>query len=125
MPRKPDPSKLLQIAEALDLDDLEQLAAKLQKMVDARSQESEAADSTAPQKGRKKKRKNSQPDAPEGEESPVKEEYRKCGKPNCWCYGLTDITQAHGPYYYRSVRDKKGRPRKKYLGKRQAREEQE
>ncbi|MGI0493640.1 DUF6788 family protein [Alkalinema pantanalense CENA528] len=42
-----------------------------------------------------------------------REEYRKCGKPNCWC---AQGEKSHGPYWYRSVR-KDGKVSKEYWGR--------
>lgn len=42
-----------------------------------------------------------------------REEYRKCGKPNCWC---AQGEKSHGPYWYRSVR-KDGKVTKEYWGR--------
>lgn len=43
----------------------------------------------------------------------IKEHYKRCGKPNCWCA----TSQGHGPYVY-VVWSEKGRQRQKSLGAR-------
>jgi hypothetical protein len=77
MPQRPDSYRLFQQAQKLALPDLEQLVAQLAAEVEAR-QATESADRS----------------------QTWREEYRKCGKPNCRC---ANTDYRHGPYWYRSV----------------------
>lgn len=76
MPQRPDSYRLFQQAQKLSLPDLEQLVVQLTAEVEAR----QATESSQSQ--------------------PWREEYRKCGKPNCRC---ANTDYRHGPYWYRSV----------------------
>jgi hypothetical protein len=75
MPQRPDVYRLFQQARQLPLSELEQLVTQL--AVEVESRQTEVVD-----------------------EVNWREEYRKCGKPNCRC-ATTDYR--HGPYWYRSV----------------------
>ncbi len=93
MPRPSNPVKLLASTVRLPDEALEQLIRKLTEEL------SDRAD----------RRKQS-------ENSSWQEEYRKCGKSNCWCVH-EPVGKGHDPYYYRSVW-KDGKPTKEYKSKR-------
>lgn len=97
MPRFPSLLPILKKLDRLSLQDLEQLVDYAQALLESKQQESQELPRLTP-------------DPAHG----WREEYRKCGKQNCWC---ADGKKAHGPYWYRTVR-RDGRVVKEYLGKR-------
>ena len=97
MPRKPDPARLYESASRLNIQDLEDLCNRLNQLLEQRQSESQELNNSIGSGG-------------------WQEEYRKCGKPNCWCTH-EPTGKGHGPYLYRSVW-KDGKPVKEYSAQR-------
>ena len=97
MPRKPDPARLYESASRLNIQALEDLCTRLNQLLEQRQSEAQEREASIGSGG-------------------WQEEYRKCGKPNCWC-AQEPTGKGHGPYLYRSVW-KDGKPIKEYYAKR-------
>ena len=100
MPRKPDTARLYKSAAQLNIRDLEDLCHRLNQLLAQRQSEQQALET-------------------ELESGGWQEEYRKCGKSNCWC-AQEPPGKGHGPYLYRSVW-KEGKPVKEYFPQRSRR----
>jgi hypothetical protein len=91
---------LLKKVEKLSRSDLETLRDKIDGLIAAKPR-SIAEKVLEPSQDQRKTKSDESPDRPLVTDG-WREEYRKCGKSNCWC---AKSEKRHGPYWYRTVRE--------------------
>ncbi len=95
---------LLKKVEQLSRTDLETLRDKIDLLIAAKPRsisEKVLEPSRDPSQDRRETTSDESPDRPLSSDG-WREEYRKCGKSNCWC---AKSEKRHGPYWYRTVRE--------------------
>ncbi|MBD2328067.1 DUF6788 family protein [Alkalinema sp. FACHB-956] len=121
MPPRSPLRSILKQAEALSIVELESLSQSIEALLLQRRSQAETVELPTPNESLPEIAPEPSPESPvapsaEARPNPLhgwREEYRKCGKPNCWC---AQGEKSHGPYWYRSVR-KEGKVTKEYWGR--------
>ena len=121
MPPRSPLRAILKKAEALSIAELENLSQSIEALLLQRRSQSAAVELPTPNESLPEINPAPSPESPvdpsaHKRPNPLhgwREEYRKCGKPNCWC---AQGEKSHGPYWYRSVR-KDGKVSKEYWGR--------
>lgn len=121
MPPRSPLRSILKQAEALSIVELESLSQSIEALLLQRRSQAETVELPTPNESLPEIAPEPSPESPvapsaETRPNPLhgwREEYRKCGKPNCWC---AQGEKSHGPYWYRSVR-KDGKVTKEYWGR--------